>query len=237
MKSCVQNSEARQQLLDAIPGFVFVKDKRSRYVALSQGVSTLMGYQNPEDFLTYGGTDFDVRAPACEIADIYISEDTQVVKTKEPSKLLYKAEYHQKTVFGLCTKNLITLADNGIGVIGHSVDVSALVSANLISAALLMDKGPDRISKNGQVCRYIKPTYDSHSFTVRQSECLYYLLRGKSFSEIGLLLAISKRTVEDHVERIKDKLICDSRSQLIEAAVEKGYFNIIPESIVNKDRL
>lgn len=42
----------------------------------------------------------------------------------------------------------------------------------------------------------------------------YYLLRGMSAKEIGRALNISNRTVENHIEHIKYKLGCNSRSQI-----------------------
>ena len=47
--------------------------------------------------------------------------------------------------------------------------------------------------------------------TPRQAECLFYLLRGKSYKEIAYTLGLSVRTVEDHISLLKDALGCYSK--------------------------
>lgn len=57
-------------------------------------------------------------------------------------------------------------------------------------------------------------------FTKRELECLRYLAKGKTAPEIAKLLYLSSRTVESHIARIKDKLNCSRKSQIVEAALE-----------------
>lgn len=49
---------------------------------------------------------------------------------------------------------------------------------------------------------------DIHKLSVRHKECLKWLIRGKSSVDIGLILGISKRTVEKHIATLKEKLGC-----------------------------
>ncbi len=80
------------------------------------------------------------------------------------------------------------------------------------------------ISENGK-------TY----LTERESECLFYLLRGKTAKGIGQILGISGKTVENYVEKLKLKFSCFRKSDLISKSIEMGYMNIIPEKIhINK---
>lgn len=69
--------------------------------------------------------------------------------------------------------------------------------------------------------------------TERESECLFYLLRGKTPRSIGMLLGISSRTVEGHVEGLRHKFGSCSRSDLIEKAVGMGFLYYIPDSLLN----
>lgn len=62
--------------------------------------------------------------------------------------------------------------------------------------------------------------------TARESECLFYLLRGKTAKKIATILGISHRTVETYVDYLKIKFQALNKSELIEKAIEKGYFNI-----------
>jgi len=54
----------------------------------------------------------------------------------------------------------------------------------------------------------------------REVECLFYLMRGKSARETGIALHLSQRTVEIYLDRLKDKLNCRKKSELIEKALD-----------------
>jgi DNA-binding CsgD family transcriptional regulator len=53
------------------------------------------------------------------------------------------------------------------------------------------------------------------SFSPKEKECAYYLLKGMTAKEIGQAMDISSRTVECHIARMRDKLGCFSKSQLV----------------------
>ena len=58
------------------------------------------------------------------------------------------------------------------------------------------------------------------SCSVREIEVMKLLLEGYSASQIGKEIFLSRRTIEHHLERIKDKLGCTSRAELIQKARE-----------------
>ncbi len=61
-------------------------------------------------------------------------------------------------------------------------------------------------------------------FTRRESEVIEYLLEGYSASQTGDKLFLSKRTIEHHIERIKDKLDCTSKLELIQKLRKMKFF-------------
>ena len=50
--------------------------------------------------------------------------------------------------------------------------------------------------------------------TEREYECVNYLIRGKTAEEIAIILNISKRTAEAHVQNIKRKMNCYNQFRL-----------------------
>jgi DNA-binding CsgD family transcriptional regulator len=60
-------------------------------------------------------------------------------------------------------------------------------------------------------------------FTKRENEVLFHLVQGKTAREISILLNISTRTVEHHIENMKAKSDSKSKSELIEKAI--NFFN------------
>lgn len=52
-------------------------------------------------------------------------------------------------------------------------------------------------------------------FTKRQVAIIHWLVQGKTAEEIAIILKLSKRTVEEHIHNMKDKLKCYKLTQLI----------------------
>lgn len=57
--------------------------------------------------------------------------------------------------------------------------------------------------------------YDNAYLTQREAECLAWLCKGKTTDEIGIILNISRRTVINHLNHIKEKTACHNMTQLL----------------------
>jgi len=57
-------------------------------------------------------------------------------------------------------------------------------------------------------------------FSKREKICLYHLVRGKTIKEIASALYRSPKTIETHIEHMKLKLNCQTRSELITKILE-----------------
>lgn len=69
----------------------------------------------------------------------------------------------------------------------------------------------------------------------REIECLILLLRGRTAIEIGGLLNISSKTSESYIEKLKNKLHCNSRAELFDAAYSMRVHELAKDiSFVNK---
>lgn len=58
-----------------------------------------------------------------------------------------------------------------------------------------------------------------HSLTAREAEVLHWVARGKSAWEIGEILNIAKRTVDEHVQTAVRKLGAVNRTHAVAIAV------------------
>lgn len=63
---------------------------------------------------------------------------------------------------------------------------------------------------------------DQRGLTRRQLEIAHWLVAGKTDWEIGEILRISHKTVNDHVERMKSRYGVHSRNQFVAAFVQEG---------------
>ncbi len=96
---------------------------------------------------------------------------------------------------------------------------------------LYYDKKPLRVG-----C-YLHDHINTHPhllLTPRESQCLFYVLRGRTSKEIAYELHVSPKTVDFHIENIKNKWNCHSRSDIFDKAYEYKCFNVIPPEIFNK---
>lgn len=67
---------------------------------------------------------------------------------------------------------------------------------------------------------YLSGKYEAIYVTRREAQCLVGLPRGLTSKHIAKILKISYRTVEIHLGKVKEKLSCHTRAQLIEALIE-----------------
>jgi len=68
--------------------------------------------------------------------------------------------------------------------------------------------------------------FQDAKLTDRQIEVLKYILAGMTAKQTAIELNISYRTVEDHIERVKASLDCESKSEVIFKAIENNWITI-----------
>ena len=73
--------------------------------------------------------------------------------------------------------------------------------------------------------------------TTRELECFCLLLYGKPGREIAEILSLSKRTIEEYIFNIKNKLLLSSLSEVIEFAYTNGFVSLSPELDQTMQRL
>lgn len=144
-------------------------------------------------------TDIDKRV--IRKKDIIINEDIMIRDDVMPmSYLTVKAPIYNSTA-------------RVVGVLGCSVMLGQQPLAGSLSC----------ISKLG-LLRSHKKIFSIQSYndicTPREQQVLHLLTRGKTAKEIGSELNLSKRTIEHYIENIKGKMKVDTKSQLIEKALQ-----------------
>jgi DNA-binding CsgD family transcriptional regulator len=107
--------------------------------------------------------------------------------------------------FGLC----VSIADHSIE---DTFERDALQMASLFAHQRCRELG-------GQSEASSAPTF----LTRREAECLRWVLKGKSDTDIGEILGISHTTAHFHIERAKKKLGVKTRTQAAAIVVSLGY--------------
>ena len=65
------------------------------------------------------------------------------------------------------------------------------------------------------------PSGTPHALTLREREILGWVAQGKSAREIGAILEIAKRTVDEHVQTASRKLGAANRTQAVAIALTR----------------
>lgn len=114
-----------------------------------------------------------------------------------------------------------------VGLVGHVIEI---VNPNMLQLNHLL-KQTDIVHSEQKYIVGKNPEWIK--LTCREEEILFYLLRGKSAKVMAKILGISPRTVEVHIDHLRFKFNCKTKNELFAQAIEKGYFNVIPESLFN----
>jgi DNA-binding CsgD family transcriptional regulator len=221
------SSESRH-LLNQVPGSIGIKSVDSIYLAGNQYFAKVAGLKHGDDFI--GRQDIDLELTA-HLADDYVAQDRYVIREQVIFRCLQLRRCADKPyrMFYSVKRPYYDEHNQLIGVVAHgtSLDDSLLRSM----AHLLGTTQSNKIVEQNLTILSDFSTKDI-AITPRESEVLFYLMRGKTVKEVALLLCVSARTVDSHLINLKNKFNCRTRSQLIELGIELGLYQVIPTSIL-----
>lgn len=213
-------------LSDMMPGYISIKDTKSKYLFVNKQLAHLLGFKKQADIV--GKTDYDLNCGAAKNAAAYIEQDRHVMANITEVQYISQDSYYQsqkKIILAYCKPY-----------IDDRNHISGTITYGLV---LDTNKTTDLILKLNQTCSseehtlyHIKADYHDFGLNKQESACLFYLLRGMSYKEIGKSMNRSPRTVENYMNDLKFKLDCPSRQILIEKCLALGLHLIVPSSIL-----
>ena len=218
------------------PDFYFWKDSNHVYQMMNQSMAKSFGHKSHEvsfDCIT----DYHHLTKAVELADEFIKNDIKIMESASATTSL-EIFFNSDNELRLHYVRKTPLVDeNGtiIGVAGYIADSSSCPFIRSVYYMLPEIKEITRqnTKQKKQIVYQLKASYDQFNLSRRESEALYYVIRGKTAKETGRILNISYKTVEKYHENLKHKLDCTTRSQVIEKAIAAGAALIIPSSLLN----
>jgi len=227
--------EASRRILDEIPAFAGYKDRHSVFLYANKAYGVLMGLPHHEDII--GRTDFDMPCETVACAPMFQKQDQEVLHSRQPLRILDVHPFADgKWRAFLVTKSPFYGGENDepVGTMFYGVDITSPGIIELGSMLGRIHAGADPKALVGAGSHLLEGFGETGSLTRREAEVLFFLLRGKSAKETAVILSMSRRTVEQHIEKMKGKLGARSKFELIEVAIEAGYMHRIPESLFSK---
>ena len=214
-----------------VPGLVTIMSPDSKFLFASDATVQIMGYRSKDQ--VFGTTYANMRCKAAESSETFHNENMHVLQTNRPIKIITYQCFANNDWKMLITEKLPihNQEKKPIGVFGHFIDVS---NAKLIDLGRFLTKSDSNRFKRNQFSYILNDSYEDLKISIRQSECLFLLLRGKSAQAIADILGLSLRTVEGYINEMKIKLNCANKSELIEHAISAGLINIMPTGLIDK---
>lgn len=206
------------------------------YSHVTPSAALQSGYSKSDKML--GTTIFDLKAPVVEIANFVHGLNLRVLESKKPIFLFDIGVYGGGLACCFTAKELYFSPD------------SYLVSG-ILTKATLLDKGAltpfifdlyksivrlNRADKFGGVAYEIVENYSELGLTNVESRVMFLLAHGKTAAKIAELSHRSMKTVEGHIEKIKNKLGVNRKEQLVEYMIYTNLIHRIPSSIVSNNK-
>jgi DNA-binding CsgD family transcriptional regulator len=192
---------ALTDLYENSSNYVFYKNCRSEYLYANQKMREAAEAENIQ-----GKTDFDL--PWKHFAKKYRADDTYAARVE----LIHRLEpfvVGEQPFTVRVVKMPILVKGYVVGILGQTRILTPGFNASAPTS----------------------PPASPKSLTKRQQEILLLVLRGQSARQIADTLCISKRTVDTHIETLKNVCHCQSKSELVAYGFKIGLH------LVNTDRL
>lgn len=213
-----------------LPGLSFVKDDNSCYVSASIDSVKIFGFDKMEQII--GVKDYDLPCRASESAVQFITEDKLVMSMGKSMVTLNVCCYSgERWLLLLGQKSPIRNKDGDVsGVFFQGIDITDL---SILRYCLQLNKSEVGAGSQKSISYILSPEHcPIKNLSIRQQECLFWLVRGKTFEEIAELLSLSRRTVESYIDSMKYKFDCYKKGQIIEKAIDSGFLFYIPRRLL-----
>jgi len=210
------------------PGIFGLKTPESTIIATTNFNAKLLGCRHQDNLI--GKTDYDYPSQASEFARHFLEEDHKVLMEQKCCTFLNIIKYKDE-------QWRLVISEKW-PVFNHNNDLIAIASkARFLDYSDCLAKpflNLDNLFNNKQTILSSYSVDDFSSLTPKEQECLFFLLRGKTAKQIATLMRINHRTVESYFEKIKLKMNCINKADLIEKSFNLGYQYHIPPCLFSQ---
>jgi len=193
--------------LQHLPFFLSWKDRNGKYLGCNNYKAQYIGFKTSKDVL--GLTDNDIWPDSAN--NLRINDKKVITKNKA---IIFFEQVELPTVEKI---NVITYKipwQTNSQKIAGNICLGFILNNNITlrptDPLLLSGDFPSLLFKNDKLS----------SLTQRQTDCLFYLVKGMTIKQTAQKMGLSPKTVEHYLENIKTKLNCHTRLDLVTSALK-----------------
>lgn len=227
-----ENLNVFNEVIAQLPGMMTVVDRESKCIAINNDTAQLYGFKDAAAAI--GKCAHDMNCSAIDCAVEFIKQDQTILETEKELVLFGVYTYAADVRKILISKKKPFYVNNKLyGVVHYNMEIESKTLQRLTASLIESDRNHHRKTTNDR--SYTINNYTHSKLTSREEDCLSYIVRGKTSVQIANFLCISRRTVETHIDNIKDKFSCTKKSDLIEIGILNGYLNLIPPALLQEN--
>lgn len=207
------------------------KDLQSNFLYANPFCVNFLGYKKPSKLI--GKTDSDLLW--CDFSKLYKQEERETLESKSYTSLVPSTDKKGGEVLFFSSRDLVF--DNTQNPIGILCQARPITNKNTLELSNLLHSSIIRSTSNPKqpFTPERKPNNSlSRTLTKCERECLFFLIRGNSAKMVANTLCRSQKSIEFHVENLKQKFQVKSKFELTAKAIHEGYLHEIPSSLYNK---
>jgi DNA-binding CsgD family transcriptional regulator len=211
------------------------KDKNSIFLCANEEYGCIIGLKHHRD--VEGRTDFDMPCQTVAFADAFREQDKEVMSNRKTLRILdiHPFAGGQWRAYLTTKWPLYDDEEHVAGAFFHGQDITSASTVELGSWLGRLYTGDMRPDGLGQGSYRVGDASNMPvTLSERESEVLFFLIRGQSANRIAHIFEMSVRTVEDHVCALRHKFGCPNKSSLVEKAIYLGYLHHIPKVLLNR---
>jgi DNA-binding CsgD family transcriptional regulator len=206
--------------IDQCECYVFLKNTNSQFIGGNKKFIDICQLKNEQQL--YNKTDYDMHWSRAE-SDSYVYEDKKFITHKKPLTLIRGT--HLRKIIVSSKYPLYNHHSDVVGLIGFYI--YPYKNADLSFLRFIDQKWKNH--NENYIFKNHECTYENLiiRLTNREVQCAELLIKGLSIKRIASTLDLSHRTIEKHVEHLKNKFICSSKEQLLRKIIKSNIIELI----------
>lgn len=216
-----------------MPGLFAILDANSCYQAINTQGSHWLGFKGKSNIPEC--THSDLQCNAAKLAGEFTQQDKMILSSHSPMRILSYVNYSHNQWHLLIGEKYPFYTNEHQPMIGmRFMDIN---DTGLIDISRFIFNEKLNCYERKQFVYNITSKVNTPNLTTRQFEVLFFLLRGQSAKQIGNSLKLSAKTIETHIDKLKIKFACCTRTQLIDKAISLGFICLFPETLIHNSLL